>query len=131
MIAGLQKPQFITFENYQSFLLSLFLMKLFTSFIALYMVLLSIAPCGDKLDRKVVYNQLSSIPITDHNSEESHPIEACTPFCSCNCCSISMLKSSNIFPTKINEEHRDINIDYSNARLPLTAHSIWQPPKLV
>lgn len=106
-------------------------MKLFTSFIALYMVLLSIAPCGDKKDRKIYFNQLSSISVAEHSTEGSHTIEACTPFCSCSCCSISMLKSNNIFPTKMNEEHRDISINYSNARLPLTAHSIWQPPKLV
>ncbi|TCK80918.1 hypothetical protein C8N28_2673 [Albibacterium bauzanense] len=106
-------------------------MRLFTSFIALYMVLLSLAPCGDKKDCKINSTQPSSISIADHSSEGSHTEEACTPFCSCSCCSISMLKSNNVYPTKINEEHRDININYSNARLPLTAHSIWQPPKLV
>lgn len=106
-------------------------MRLFTSFIALYMVLLSLAPCGDKKDCKLFSNQLTTISAADHNSGGSHTEEACTPFCSCSCCSISMLKSNNIFATKINEEYRDININYSNARLPLTAHSIWQPPKLV
>jgi len=106
-------------------------MKLFTSFIALYMVLLSIAPCGDKKDCKIISNQFSYISIADHSSEKTHTEEACTPFCSCNCCSISMLKSCNIFPTKIKEEQRDKNISYSKAKLPKTAHSIWQPPKLV
>jgi len=106
-------------------------MELFTSFIAFYMVLLSITPCGDKKDCKLNSNQLSYISTADHSSEKTHTEEACTPFCSCSCCSISMLKSNDIFATNINEEHRDIRINYSNARLPQTARSIWQPPKFV
>lgn len=106
-------------------------MKLFASFVAIYMVLLSIAPCGDKDDCKILPTQQTTISISDHNSTEPHTEEACTPFCSCNCCSISMMKTVPLYPIVVIEELLDKDKFYSNSKLPKTEHPIWQPPRLV
>lgn len=100
-------------------------------FIAIYMVLLSIVPCGDERDCKINLGPKTTILNSNHNSGKTHIEEACTPFCSCNCCSISMMKSLPYFPIMIDETLLDIDIIYSSSKLPKTAPSIWQPPKLV
>lgn len=106
-------------------------MRLFASFVTIYMILLSVVPCGDERDCKINPIQTITISASSHNSENTHTEEACTPFCSCSCCSISMMKSLPFFPVTINETFSSIDIIYSNSKLPETAFSIWQPPKLV
>lgn len=104
-------------------------MKLLASFVAMYMVLLSIAPCGDKEECRLEYSFNVSIVDAHHESSTSHDVETCTPFCSCNCCSISMAETLPSFAATVEEEVWDIDILYKNNVDLRNSAAIWQPPQ--
>ena len=97
----------------------------------MYMVMLSIAPCGDQEECGVDYGRYYTVLNVSHDSASSHGVESCTPFCSCNCCSISIMENLPFVEITINEEIWDLNILYSNSNALGTLTVIWQPPQFV
>lgn len=95
----------------------------------MYMVLLSIAPCGDKEECSLDYGLYASMVDVHHDSSKNHDVETCTPFCSCNCCSISMAETLPGFAVTVEEEVWDINILYKNDVDIENSAAIWQPPQ--
>lgn len=106
-------------------------MKLLPFLFAIYLLALSLMPCTDSsvcMDGKEnVHMELASDTDSDHHQHE----DTCTPFCSCNCCGISMaILSFEKFvleaPLKYVSTTSVVN-QHATTRF---LHSFWQPPKI-
>ena len=65
-------------------------MKFFTAILACYLVLLSVIPCRDKANTAVNGKEVTTISArTNHQQDNRHKTDACTPFCNCSCCPAS------------------------------------------
>lgn len=103
-------------------------MKIFSLCMSIYLMALCCLPCGDseECEEKAEHQIASKIEHEDHE----HPLEACTPFCYCACCSVSVINQP-IYRISI--------IGQSVQQLPIISivrfysgdfRSFWQPPKL-
>ncbi|TCK80822.1 DUF6660 family protein [Albibacterium bauzanense] len=105
-------------------------MKLFSIFLAIFFILLDIAPCGDQIDCNLDPGQKTTLVDSGNHPDKPHTEEACTPFCSCACCSISIagVDASSTLSAYIPKTDLAINLATS---FPLSAQfSVWQPPKI-
>lgn len=104
-------------------------MKAFSFLMSIYLLTLCCIPCSDSDECKdSVKQEISSA--TDH-SEHEHSEEACTPFCTCSCCAISVYCQS-LFVMDLSNEvipFAQVN-DYQDYFIKEIAISIWQPPKI-
>lgn len=101
--------------------------KFFTVIFSIYILLLSIAPCGDSIECDE-RNQTEK----SHN-DHKHENENCTPFCICACCgqpvtskinypAVQTVSKPDIFNKNIAINDQTFNSQFSA--------SIWQPPKI-
>lgn len=105
-------------------------MKLFTFFLAIYLVSLALIPCGDKKDCNLAAKQGISAIASETHSKKAHAEETCTPFCICSCCSISMNAAIAVIYISIPSEKVDNTIAFTKT-YPLGSQlSVWQPPKI-
>lgn len=110
-------------------------MKLFSSIMALYMMVLFMMPCADMFEKEMFtyYNHSSEIT-QEHNHNHSEIMDLCTPFCVCGCCgavsgvviqwhlfSFDKIKSFDFSTT---------DIHYKSVFIPRYIGEIWQPPKI-
>jgi hypothetical protein len=98
-------------------------------FYLIFMVLLSIMPCGDEFEPDFSSsNKISKISHSDtQNSNES-----CSPICLCTCCGQSIVKPSlAVFQIQIPFIQLDKNIPNTLLDVEQRARNIWQPPKLI
>src|SRR5690554_5376148 len=105
-------------------------MKLFSILLAIFIILLDIAPCGDEKDCDLNSEQYTTLIDSSNHTDKPHIEEACTPFCTCTCCSISIVvvDASSAISTLIQKTDIAINLATSS---PLSAQfSVWQPPKI-
>lgn len=104
-------------------------MKLLTLIWALYLAMLSFAPCSDA-DNSC--EDVVSVQPGDHNHNGDRD-DNCTPFCHCSCCSINIAVynfnlAESIVPMELFVEKKvtirkiSHTSDYSG--------NIWQPPKI-
>ena len=103
-------------------------MKFFTIILSIYILVLSLSPCGDVVDCKDHANTK-----TEHTGDKhDHKTENCSPFCICACC-------GQVFSTA--SHNTDINsFSYTLSEKTLTKYresfisthynNIWQPPKI-
>jgi len=65
--------------------------KFFFFILSGFMLYMSCLPCGDGIE----CNEKAPIEIsaTDNHREHNHESEACTPFCTCSCCAVSIFYS--------------------------------------
>ena len=111
-------------------------MKVFTYIFSFYMILLSLAPCGDGGNGiiEIVHNILNIEyeHISDHEEHSnSCGDDSCTPFCICSCCSTPVYTidhfeepTISIFSQPDTKPSFIPNLVSSSINL-----SIWQPPK--
>lgn len=105
--------------------------------LSLYLLGLSVMPCADETQLPVYEPGIGPYLSTVHTaSETSHPHEhdACSPFCSCVCCAVtittvsrflySLLPTVEILPTDA------VSFHYVSAYLADPLFAIWQPPKV-
>ncbi|MBK9985146.1 MAG: hypothetical protein IPP15_22775 [Saprospiraceae bacterium] len=104
-------------------------MNLFCFTYALYILVLSMWPCGDACDHSFIPQPLVSEPQSSHN--DHHEDEACSPFCLCPCCgtvcnqSHQPIESITIsWTSALNQPHDQTSL------LQDIYFSIWQPPKI-
>jgi hypothetical protein len=100
--------------------------KLHLFFLAIYMIMLPLLPCGDaqECEEKETLALQSSLEHEEHDESET-----CTPFCYCACCSVSA--NNTVLP----QPETPFEFFYpefftSRVQLPAIAlHAIWQPPR--
>jgi hypothetical protein len=105
--------------------------KFFWSIFSLYILLLSIAPCGDSDDCNVKKTK-TEFSSNDH-STHNHDTESCSPFCHCACCG-QTITFHPIFSTILKFERplsivKAVSI-YDQHFISNYFASIWQPPQL-
>jgi hypothetical protein len=105
-------------------------MKYLTIIFSLYMTMLTLMPCQDNEDIAKSSLTVSSLQKSSKGIEH-HEQEACPPFCTCACCSVS-----RHFPI-VNEQvviFSFSRVPYTSYRMPAISEQpidIYQPPKLV
>jgi hypothetical protein len=105
------------------------IMKFFTFIMSFFMLYLSCLPCSDSTECNI--KAPAAISATDNHQQHSHDTEACTPFCTCSCCSASGYYSpfSKVQLNKVTPSSEKFPL--YNVALNAEAHySIWQPPQL-
>lgn len=112
------------------------MMKLFFSAILIpYILILSIMPCGDqwaKLSNTSDNNkQLTEISSAcEHQGEHKH-VDACSPFCMCQCCGAPTLLANN-FPAVKEKILLPENLSEYKNNLPKGfVNEVFQPPQFI
>lgn len=118
-------------------------MKVFSILFSIYMILLSIIPCGDGnynfVDQLRTYagynthhdheghNHLDDIVHSESHCGEEH----CSPLCACACCSIVLDNTLFIeFPPLREFSHYSNPFNFPHQLSGIAIHDIWQPPIL-
>lgn len=107
-------------------------MKVFAFFMAIYILVLSAVPCSD------VHNDCddnsNKTELTKNHDHHQDQDDNCTPFCTCTCCSASVIaldfvpfqiKNPTVF--HISEKVTIRNFSFISNFF----GSIWQPPKIM
>lgn len=101
-------------------------MKWIYCILSLYILALSLAPCGDSEDCK---ENMQMIVAEDHSDHE-HQSENCSPFCTCNCCSVQVVPAkTNVFSLVLNFQNHN-GSQFIPSMLQEIPLSIWQPPQI-
>ncbi|WP_148908956.1 DUF6660 family protein [Sphingobacterium micropteri] len=110
-------------------------MKVFSSIMALYMMVLFIIPCADMYEKEVFHQHEHSTEIA-HEDSHDHPetTDMCSPFCFCGCCGIVsgvVLQWSTFNIGKIiSFDLPKPKVYYKYVFIPRYFGEIWQPPKI-
>lgn len=109
-------------------------MKVFSSILALYMMVLFIMPCADMYEKDVFNNHEHSTEITHQDNHEHTDSDLCTPFCLCGCCGIV---SGVVLQWNVPNIGKPKTFDLSKPKIyykpTFISHylgGIWQPPKI-
>jgi len=100
-------------------------MKILCYILSIYILSLLAYPCQDKCDHSYTHKTEKSTD-QNHEKEDCHN---CSPFCTCNCCSVSTILTFKA--TIITSETIPVLFVsvYKEAPLKDIVFSIWQPPK--
>ena len=88
-------------------------------------------PCNDTLEN--VGNKTAYIHNETKSSSEKHSDDACSPFCSCNCCNCNGFYKSTDYPSVISPvkiEQESSKIEYTSTLFSNFHNYIWQPPQI-
>ena len=101
-------------------------MRIFASIISIFILALSIVPCGDGLQQNSVNIEIKA---KDHDHNHSDHEDDCTPFCACVCCgsmiAVSFIQPSILSKVEISSEYQfHYNFNYSFNY----SEGIWHPP---
>lgn len=105
-------------------------MKWLNLLFGFYLVFLMSIPCSDGMS----YSAASAIEINtahQHEHDDKHSPEECTPFCICSCCSIVTNAPPEpvvLYGKPIMENIFRVSF-YSDKHLPGFPNTIWQPPR--
>ncbi|MCF2444474.1 hypothetical protein L0657_10950 [Dyadobacter sp. CY345] len=105
-------------------------MKIFKLILCFYILTLSCFPCGDV--RECNDGTEPEISATSEHKDHTHTTEACTPFCTCSCCSASTVfqyTAAAVDTPKIIFASLKFP-GYKTLDLSEISFSIWQPPKI-
>ena len=108
-------------------------MKVFSSIMALYMMVLFIIPCADMYEKDINHNH--SIEISyQHIRNHTETQDSCTPFCVCGCCGMvsGVVLQWNAFDFNeiLSFDISKPKIYYKSVFISLYFGEIWQPPKI-
>ena len=102
------------------------LKRIFTFLFAIYMVALTLAPCGDRdfpqPDSRVVTCQ------NDQTAQHSHE-DCCSPFCTCNCCSLPVMMVRQFTIVMVPTRPEELKTPPVIQRETGYSVVIWEPPK--
>lgn len=103
-------------------------MRYLTLLFSFYLAMLTLIPCGDKIDASI--KEYASTFHQQKSVNENCSFEGCPPSCACTCCSVSRHFIAN--PTK--SFVVDIQLpsygEYPIQEIKKQSIAIWQPPKL-
>lgn len=104
-------------------------MKGFHIILAIYLMLLSFAPCSDALECHDVNG--TEIAAADTHQSHSHELELCSPMCGCVCCGQFAEPEYQLAALpKPTPPAEPLHSNYQD-RLPSGVHlAIWLPPKI-
>ncbi|WP_416233534.1 DUF6660 family protein [Arcicella sp. LKC2W] len=108
-------------------------MKFFSVIFSFYILILSLLPCNDTEDCKILNNGKENFAQIDHHNHQADT-ESCSPFCICACCGsiivfsfqcpILTIKDTSFFPL-------NARIIIKNDSFASNFHgNIWQPPQI-
>jgi hypothetical protein len=106
-------------------------MKAIVFFMAIYILVLSAVPCND-MHNKCNSKNVKSVLTQNHNHQQDKD-DSCTPFCTCSCCSASVV-ALNFTPFRIKKPavfsitQKIIIRNFSFVSNYFG--TIWQPPKI-
>ncbi|MEO5948166.1 MAG: DUF6660 family protein [Chitinophagaceae bacterium] len=105
-------------------------MKFFSLILSFLLLYMSCLPCGDT--QECNEKALQTIVATNNHQDHQHSTEACTPFCSCSCCSASVV-SQPITKNQLAKIFADTpKFPFqTDSFLSQEFSSIWQPPKII
>lgn len=100
-------------------------------FLAIIVMIISFYPCADRYVSPI--NQVESV--VDHvvkNQHAAHESDACSPFCACVCCAVSMdiMLTDYTLVVLMQAEIKE-KTNLPSPFVEAVAYHIWQPPKLV
>lgn len=108
-------------------------MKTFAFILSLYILALSIVPCGDgMLHGEEEHNHTTEVATGDNEHNHSEHKDHCTPFCVCACCG-TMIAMPTIHAVSFAKEiqtanafqfHYTFNYSFDFSK------GIWHPPSL-
>lgn len=104
-------------------------MKVLACFLSVYMVLLALTPCGDKEEHRPALSNYATYGEMVYESDNAHGIESCSPFCSCACCSISLIRTWPLPSTQVKRQSLKMESVYNPILIFGTSSSIWEPPQ--
>jgi hypothetical protein len=102
-------------------------MKLVTLLLSAYMTFLALMPCQDKEGQGAISFDTTISKSNSCNDKAGQ--ETCSPFCTCNCCSIARYIAAQPITTSVILE---LAIDYPAYKIPVIQQQsldIWQPPQ--
>lgn len=104
-------------------------MKFFTITFSVYILVLSLAPCGDLHDCNEIYD-VSISANTDHDNHK-HETETCSPFCICTCCGSTVINMDNLatFSDVVQVHSKGFPV-FKQTFISVEYFHIWQPPKI-
>lgn len=105
-------------------------MKILAVLLNLYMALLMLMPCQDRVDSPSG-TEISFSTHQESSAKDDCGQELCPPFCSCACCSVG--KHLPIVHVQENTEGSPsvLYTDVMTSAITKQPFAIWQPPKLV
>ena len=95
-------------------------------FLAVYVVALTLDPCADK-EISCPGSHIESHG-DDQDAGDQHK-DLCSPFCTCNCCNISMEVATPLLLNAMPINQNTIESFYNPQLLSVFLPSIWDPPK--
>ena len=94
---------------------------------ACFMLCLSFVPCGDGFERPQRNHEVVADP---GEKGHRHDDEACTPFCTCSCCSVTISEPEPTFALLSKEEFSSpLYSFYTSSAFANVLNNIWQPPR--
>lgn len=103
-------------------------MKFIIGLFALYLLTLAMVPCTDTHSKSVPEDELSW-HVSDQD-QHNHGDETCSPFCTCQCCSVHVTFSELPSPLVFRVAMEDV-VHPQAIGTPLQAEvPFWQPPKV-
>ncbi len=102
--------------------------KCITALFALFLLVLAMVPCTDTHSGPVSDDELSMH--VSNQDEHNHGDESCSPFCTCQCCSVHVTFSELPSPLVFRLAMEDV-VHPQAIGTPLQANvPVWQPPKV-
>jgi len=109
-------------------LLYLLSMKWLAVLLSIYVLSLACMPCVDEIDHNCTsQTEQSSNQTSDQNHHQSN---ACSPFCVCVCCNVTVVVANFVVNTSPIAFQRKSFVPVYENILSNYNHSIWQPPKI-
>lgn len=105
-------------------------MRVLAYFLTAYLLFLALAPCGDREECRPDLSFYTSFVDLTHDTANEHGPETCTPLCSCNCCSVSLIRTLPQAAQQVKQVSFKVQAEY---RLPValkTPDFIWEPPRI-
>jgi hypothetical protein len=97
---------------------------------AIYILVLSIVPCSDAHN---LCNKKAKTELSNEHSHEHDEDDACSPFCTCNCCGTNITLIDIPFYSITNHHSYSLaeKVALRNDSFVATFfNNIWQPPKI-
>lgn len=96
-------------------------------FLAVYVVALTLNPCVDK-EISCPGSHVENHGNSDQGAGDEHK-DLCSPFCTCNCCNISMEVAAPMLLPATPILQNTLTYFYNPQLLSVFLPSIWDPPK--